>query len=151
MNCQRLSQEELKQLIENATAAVTGEMEEREELEARTVQNREKEAYEEKRRFLRMIFEAYREAEPGGAIRKTAEKLMEVNRVLCPPGDNRYKVCHNVMVLRYMAAVPVPDPEICRRLGLDPRHRETLTHCVNEALEGMMISFFGLEGIKPRG
>ena len=64
----------------------------------------------------------------------------------CNDQTDRYKVSHNVIVLRYIVQNPLAEKEICKRLLISQRYLQNSTE---RAIMDLCVLFFGMDGLNP--
>lgn len=136
---------ELNGLLDRAISCVLREITERYESEQREKREREIRDYEIRKDFIQALLEHYRTAPENSTVRETVNSLILAHRD-CNDQTDRYKVSHNVIVLRYIIRNPLAEKEICKRLQISKVYFQ---NSIERAIMDLCVLFFGLDGLNP--
>lgn len=139
------SPQELNGLLDRAISCVMREITDRSESEQQERMEREIREYEIRKDFIRALLEHYRTAPENSTVRETVDSLILAHRD-CNDQTERYKVSHNVIVLRYIVQKPLAEKEICKRLQIG---QGCFQNSIERAITDLCVLFFGPDGLDP--
>lgn len=137
--------QELNELLDRAISCVIREITAGYEKELQEKREQAIRIYECQKDFIRALLEHYRDSPENSPVRETVNSLIRSHRD-CNDQTDRYKVSHNVIVLRYIVQNPLAEKEICKRLLISQRYLQNSTE---RAIMDLCVLFFGLDGLNP--
>ncbi len=131
--------QELNELLDRAISYVIREITAGYEKELQEKREQAIRIYECQKDFIRALLEHYRDSPKNSPVRETVNSLIRSHRD-CNDQTDRYKVSHNVIVLRYIVQNPLAEKEICKRLLISQRYLQNSTE---RAIMDLCVLFLG--------